>query len=697
MPSPDAMPITVSPASTQEVWWKRPYRMVQTNLRQPDALLDPKRLARQTREFGADVLLFNIGGIFAFYPTELELQARNPYLKGDILAEMIAACREEGISIVGRFDMSKATRVAYEAHPDWFMHNRAGKPLIYNGTYQACVNSGWYNDYAHQILREALGRYKVDGLFFNMFGYRSSDYSGNYHGICVCRNCSARFRDMYGRDLPEREEFSDPAYRDYLEFQDRTALQLADEIYRTIKSVNPDVAMTGHRNTSDLIRMEVQRAVDRPQPEWPYQAGEQARWAAAYGRGKTFSSTSANFIDFAWRFVAETGDYHMLRFAQQLASGAALDYYLLGTFDQDDTKPFPKISALYKWHAENADHYRGLRSAARVGLYHSFKTNTYRGATTTRRLGAGCFRGAYRMLAEARIPFDFICDEHVGGVLDAAALRDRYDAILVPNVACMSDEEAACLDAYVAAGGTLLATGETGFYGPRGETRAQLALTCLPISELGLLRDEMRGAYFKIRDGELDLPGTSLMLLDGFYIHATPRAGATAQLELLPPQRFGPPELCFPEVSSTLPGMFSLASGKGRAIYFPWMPEWLYYRDSLPDHRHLIIQLLAGASPPQPFVLTGEGPIELTIQTQADTGRTLVHLVNYSGQRNNLYEAPITIHGLKLGVLRAEPASVRALVANAELSFEAPRPDKGGYIWLNLPPLGAFEALVIDR
>ena len=260
---------------------------------------------------------------------------------------------------------------------------------------------------------------------------------------------------------------------------------MADEIYQTIKSVNPNVAVTGRRNRSDLIRMETQRAVDRAQPEWAYQAGEQARWAAAFGLGKTYSSTSANFIDYAWRFVAETGDYQMCRFAQQLANGAAFDYYLLGTFDQDDTKAFPQVRALYHWHAANEAHYRGLRSAARVGLYHSFKTATYGGATRTKSAATACFRGAYRALVEARIPFDFICDEHVGAALDAAALRERYDAIVAPNVACMSDGEAACLDAYVAAGGVLLATGETSFYGPRGEARATPALGCLPIDAVG--------------------------------------------------------------------------------------------------------------------------------------------------------------------------------------------------------------------
>ena len=59
--------------------------------------------------------------------------------------------------MVGRYDFSKATRIAYEAHPDWFVHNVQGAPLEYHGTYQACVNGDWYSDYAERILEELAG------------------------------------------------------------------------------------------------------------------------------------------------------------------------------------------------------------------------------------------------------------------------------------------------------------------------------------------------------------------------------------------------------------------------------------------------------------------------------------------------------------------------------------------------------------
>src|SRR5690606_15087775 len=151
-------------ATDTKDWWKRPYRMVQTNLRQLDALYDQKALAREVKAFGADVLLYNIGGIYAFYPTELELHAINPHMKGDALGDAIEAAHSEGVALVGRYDMSKATRLGYEAHPEWFVHNARGEALEYNGTYQACVNGGWYQDYSLQIISESLGKYDVDGV-----------------------------------------------------------------------------------------------------------------------------------------------------------------------------------------------------------------------------------------------------------------------------------------------------------------------------------------------------------------------------------------------------------------------------------------------------------------------------------------------------------------------------------------------------
>lgn len=671
-------------------WWEQPYRIVQTNLRLTDADLDPAALARQVREFGATTVTFNIGGIYAFYPTELELHARNPYLTGDLAGEMLEAAHREGLRMIGRFDLSKGTRLAYDAHPDWFVHNAQGEPQEYNGTYQACVNGGWSHDYAQRILAEGLSRYDLDGVFFNMTGYQPVDYSGRYRGICHCSNCVEGFAEMSGRALPEKEDFSDPAYRDYLLFKRRTSVAASQRIYDTVKALRPRAGVMGNgRGACDFMRLEIQRAVSRPAPEWPHQPGELARWGAAIGRGKAYSCASTNFLDYQWRFASETPHNHMLRFGQQIASGAQIDYYLLGLFDQDNSAPLEPVRDFMYWHAANGEHLTGTRSLARVALYHSRASELHAGATRMGKHRTNTFRGAYRLLLEGRVPFDFVSDERMADA-DAAEMLDAYDVIVLSDVACLSDHEAALLDAFVERGGLLVATGETGLYDERGVERAGFAPACFPAARLDRAASGLETSV-SLDGGPFDVPHTRLVHLDGWFLHCTPRDDAEGQLTLLPQPRYGPPELCFPDAEpGTVPAFLKRRFGKGAAVYLPWLPEWLYFRDGMPEHRELLLQIIGSHSAP-PVKLVGAGPVELTVRAK-ESGEIVVHLVNYAGQRQSAYEEPPALCGLRLGIAGAGPAA-RALVAGTAIAGDTP--DADGYTWFDMPPVKYFETIVV--
>jgi hypothetical protein len=680
---------TVTDSSTP--WWEQPYRIVQTNLRLIDASLDPVDLARQAKAFGASAITFNVGGIYAFYPTELPLHARNPYLTRDLTGDMLEAAHLEGLRMVGRFDLSKGTKLAYDAHPEWFVHNRAGEPQEYNGTYQACVNGGWAKDYALQILHEGISRYALDGAFFNMTGYQPVDYSGRNRGMCYCQNCRSAFADMFGKDLPEREDFSDLAYADYILFKRRTSQAAAQNIYDTVKQLRPATGVMGNgKGACDFMRLEIQRAVSRPAPEWPHQPGELARWGAAIGQGKAYSCASTNFLDYQWRYASETSHNHMLRFGQQIASGAQIDYYLLGLFDQPNSEPLEPVHRFLEWHKANGEHLTGTRSAARVGLYHSRTADVHAGATTSGKTRGQCFRGAYRLLLEARIPFDFVSDERMEDA-DISAQLARYEVIVLPNTACLSNAEAAALDDFVAQGGTVIGTGETGLYDDRGSRRADFALASFPASSPQAAIAGLE-TYFAISEDELDFPKTRLAHLDGWYFPAQAKADAESLLSLLPVQQYGPPELCFPENLATAgAGVLSRRHGKGSVIWLPWLPEWLYFRDGLSEHRELVAQLVRRASQPE-VRLEGPGAVEITVRD--GTGVRVVHIVNYAGQRGSAYEQPPTISGLRLGV-RDVAGAGRALVCGEEVAVGAK--DADGYCWMDLPAVNHFEVLVLPR
>jgi hypothetical protein len=675
-------------------WWEKPYRIVQTNLRLTDADLDPDILAAEVRDFGATALTFNVGGIFAFYPTELELQARNPRLNGDLTGDMLASAHRAGLRLVGRYDLSKGTKLAYDAHPDWFVHNASGQPQEYNGTYQACVNGGWAKDYSLQILRESLSRYDLDGVFFNMTGYQPVDYGGNYRGICWCQNCQDTFGEMFRRELPRREDFSDPAFADYLLFKERTSSEASQRLYDTVKSVRRRTGVMGSgRGACDFMRLELQRAVRRPPPEWPHQAGELTRWAAAFGRGKPYACASTNFLDFNWRFASETSAHHMLRFGQQIAGGAQIDYYVLGTLDQDNAEPIAPVREFMHWHAANERYLAGTTSLAKVALYHSRSTILHAGATATGAQQTSGFRGAYRALLEARIPFGYISDERMAD-LDVTEQLARYDVIVLSNVSCLSNVEAEALDTFVANGGALIATGETGLYDERGNLRNSYALTSFPVAKPPRYRPDLE-TYFEVNAEDLDLPNTRLLHLHGWYFETDPSPECGKLLRLLPSPKYGPPELCFPEHPPTdHPGVVVGRFGRGQVLYLPWLPEWLYQRDGLPEHRELIAQLVGRNSPPL-LKLTGAGPVEVTVRTtDLDPGELIIHIVNYAGQRGSAYEEPPVIKGLRLGVLNAGGAG-RALVARTGIDLGETDPE--GYDWLDVPDVKYFETIVLPR
>jgi hypothetical protein len=440
------------------------------------------------------------------------------------------------------------------------------------------------------------------------------------------------------------------------------------------------------------MRLEIQRAVSRPAPEWPHQPGELARWGAAIGRGKAYSCASTNFLDYQWRFASETPHNHMLRFGQQIASGAQIDYYLLGLLDQENSAPLAPVHDFMLWHERNGEHLTNTRSRARVALYHSRATELHAGATTTGKLRANAFRGAYRLLLEGRVPFDFVSDERMGDP-DAAEMLAAYDVIVLSSVSCLSDGEARLLDEYVEGGGTVIATGETGLYDQRGNLRGGFAMRSMPVERLNHAAGGLETSFAIGRD-ELDFPNTRLIHLDGWFLHCTPREGVEGMLTLLPQPNYGPPELCFPDAAPTgIPGVLTKRHGLGYAVYLPWLPEWHYFRDGLPEHRELIRQIIALHSD-APVKLVGAGPVELTVRARIDEPRSLtVHLVNYAGQRQSAYEEPPTITGMKLGV-KGVVDSGTAFVAGVPVDVGPP--DADGYAWLEVPPLKYFEVLALS-
>lgn len=183
-------------------------------------------------------------------------------------------------------------------------------------------------------------------------------------------------------------------------------------------------------------------------------------------------------------------------------------------------------------------------------------------------------------------------------------------------------------------------------------------------------------------------------MLDGVYVVCEPKAGAQTLLRVQPPQKFGPPELSFPEVPlSTDPGVIIGGHGKGKVAYLPWSPDRLYYLYSLVEHKQIIAQLVGRFTEPVAKLAQGSR-LELTVRKHNKSGQVVVHLVNYSGQSNDNFEDPVQQHGLSLGVRGVGEGEAKALIGGQSLKVGAA--DSAGYRWVEVPPVNHMEAIVFE-
>ncbi|HET6320307.1 MAG TPA: alpha-amylase family protein, partial [Chloroflexota bacterium] len=433
-------------------WWRHPFRIFQTNIREIDSGLEVERNVRDIVEFGADVWLLNAGGIVSHYPSKLDHQHPSPWLKdrpsGDLLKDAIEEAHKHGVRVMARCDFSKLHRDQFEKHPDWFYVSPKGQRQIYNGLYSACPSGPYYQEKSLEVIGEILDGYAVDAFFFNMFSMALRDYSGTYHGICQCVNCRRRFSEYSrGMALPKEETYADPAYPVWRRYTRDLLEDIAGRVRELIKSRRPDVALLLRYNP-DVTFHEINNAVDRPLPLWRYAAGEAAKTSSSEYPDRPVAINCVMFWDIPYRFAAEQPGMVQLSLAQVVANGANPYAYVLGhTANQPDRKNFAVVRELMGFHKTNERWYAGLTPAADVLLVSPTQSEEAYGTEGEAKVVAA-FRGAYRALVESHLPFDVLPDDRLTES-DADGRLAAYKAVVLPNAAALSDAQCALLDRYV--------------------------------------------------------------------------------------------------------------------------------------------------------------------------------------------------------------------------------------------------------
>jgi hypothetical protein len=628
-------------------WWmKQPIRWVQTNLRENDAAMDPQRFVSEVADFDANALLMAMGGISAFYPSRVQYHYVSPYIpKGhDTFGEVLKLSHARGIRIIGRFDFSKAHRDVYEAHPEWFFKKANGEPAPYNGLYQACVNGGWYRQKAPEILSEALDRYDVDGLFFNMFSNPAADYSGNALGICHCDNCKRLYRARFHRDLPEKPD------ADYQEFLHDATVSMSETIREIIRKKRPNAALVGTSpEIGDMVFSESNTAVKRALPLWPYASSDNVNRGRNSYPQKMAINQCMSFIDYAWRFAMVPQPEIRTRLWQNVANGGAAAINVHGTLEQEDRTALEAGRPIYRWLKQHESYFVGQYPEARVLLL-----------GTGRRGFAGteaAYRGMFRILSEEHIPF---------GAVDNLEWLGKRDVDLVVSAGGVPKE----LEAWVRDGGNLLVASSTA--------------PPLEMGKVVKLWKDPDGAYFRLRDKALfpSMKDIDVTFMYGDYL----QVDAKGPLTFIPPSMYGPPELVHVDWKDTdAPGLIIKKFGKGTVAWLPWNLGSLYYMHSSEAHRRLIRDLADHLLPRGRQLKTNAHPmVEVTLMRHGEGH--LVHLINITGHSETGYFDAIAMSNIKVEVQGAWH-SAKAVRSGRDL----PLTQQGGYSGFTVPSLDDYE------
>lgn len=638
-------------AFAPDAWHQQVKRIVQINFTERDPQrFDVEAWANYLADVKAECTFLSITNNVAFYPSALPDLPISRWLNNrDIFGECVAAARKRGIKVIGRLSTDIARREVAIKHPDWFRRDKEGNigfPPVgwFRGGSEnpsgspeyapTCQFTGYYSEFVPKLIDEVMSRFGIDGVYIN-------GWPGSAVPKCYCNACQAI-------GSPDSE-----TYR--IAYQQRT-----NDLWQLFTKVttrrHPGAIFSGNLGSSmqggDLDQKGLmdkavwmfadnQGRTDDFLPSWD--ASQQTRLSSALiGNRPAVNSTAA--YEFAgksvWRTVSGNPHEVRTRLHQTLAAGGAIHLHWLG-YDQgfnEDRRWQPVVREVLRWQADNAVHFRNVGSIANVGLLVSPRNNrVYKAPAGTGTMES--FHGMYRILNEARIPFDLLMDSNI-----TQASLTRYKVLILPNIAAMSDATASLLRNFVMQGGSLLTTFETGLYDESGKPRDNFALgDVMGIGKAG----DRHGFGVEADHGQPHHPGANSMQrlekqhpitsvfrdttwIQGSAWRVPVRATDDVLLTDIPQHAMYPVEAVYGQVMQTsMPTLVANERGQSRTVHLAGDIEAGYWRNSAGDLGDLVTSALRWLHrDDMPLTVTGPGLIEVT-GWQTTPGYA-IHLVNHT-------------------------------------------------------------------
>jgi putative glycosyl hydrolase-like family 6 (GHL6) protein len=674
-------------------WQRQLRRAGQLNMTEHDPVsLNIEEWADYWASLKVGATFISVTGILAYYQTKVPFHRKGKFLGDkDFFGQCNEAVRKRGLRTIARMSPDLNWEDATQAHPDWFERDTHGKLVASKeapGLYRTCMFSDYMTDYIPAIIREVTTLYEVDAVYTNGWPPIGS------LPACYCARC---------KELPPP---GTPAYWD--KFNDR--MQFLWKHYNTLVQEkapqkfffpNSGGSVRGSMNLSRLgeicewYQSDNQGRGGEDAPVWLCALQGRVCQAVLDGKMATNVTGAWSTGPIRWRNVGKSPNEIKMWFSESSASGMVPYYHIVGAEKGfgEDRRELDVPREYFAWTAKHDAHFVNKRTVTKLGVVMGQRTHLFyrpqQGATMQQFL-----HGIYYALLEGRFVFDFVHEDR----MDADHLA-KYSALILPNIALLSDVQCEQLRTFADRGGSLLSTFESSLYDDQNQPRANFGLAdVFGIQKAGEVIGTSGNAFYArierrhpIVDGFANtnwLPGAEyrvpLAPVDNPVLTVVP--GFTAY----------PPELAYPPTPQTnVPAVVLRELGASRRAYIASdIERSLWVSGDIDLSRQLRNTINWILHNEQPVTIEGPGLIE-SFAYETEPGFAL-HVLNYTNPNTHrgLIREFYSIGAQTVRFAVPEDrkvARVQLLKSGADVPFER----AGNQVIFTIPGITEYEVAAI--
>jgi hypothetical protein len=674
-------------------WPRQLGRIGQLNMTEHDPVsLDIEAWADYWAGLKVGATYISVTGILAYYQTKVPFHRKGKFLGDqDFFGKCNQAARKRGMRTIARMSPDLNWEDATVAHPDWFERDQQGGlhgSKEAPGLFRTCMFSDYMTDYIPAIINEVTSLYEIDAVYCNGWPPLGSLPE------CYCAIC---------RKLPPPET---PAY--WEKFNERMVY-----LWRYYDSL---IQKTGKEkfffpNMGGGVRAamnldEVGKIAQWFQGDNQGRGGEDAPiWGCALqGRvcqaimdGKMAANITGAWSTgpIRWRNVGKSPVEAEMWFSETSASGLIPYYHIVGAEKGMgvDRRELDVPREYFGWTAKNEPHFANKSTIARIGVVMGQRTHLFH-KTQPNVTMQQHLNGMYYALLEGRFLFDFVHDDR----MDAERLS-KYSALILPNVALLSDAQCGQLKAFVDRGGSLLATFETSLYDEKNQARSNFGLAdVFGIEKTGEVIGTNGNAFYARIEREHDIVRDfkNTGWLPGAEYRVPLAPVESPVLTVVPGFTAYPPELAYPPTPNTnVPAVVLREKGQSRLAYIAGDVERSLWVSGDIDLSRLLRNTINWIThDEQPVTIEGSGLIEVfAYETEPGFALHVLNYTNPNAHRGLMREFnPIGEQKVSFAVPEGTAAKrVELLRSGWNLHFEQVK----GRVEFTIPEIKAYEVAAI--